>query len=551
MKTMRKAALFTMLAVTFAVAPIFTKTISADAGASRANVATEASIVDGHINTGDFIIDGGVHGEADKIVFDENCKESSKIIGKTKLNNLGVYGVKNLLNGKMTVELNSLVQDGGVFSVCFGMASLSSKRDDVGVVEMRFYEDNGVNFVVYEHCDKGISNVLLTSMQYTAMQNGGSATLEFFVTTDGAFTLTLNGKTKIANKTLYEGGEGYFGIFSEGKNNVSIEDLSLFGYSYATPENVDYTERFDGNAYNANMFYTMSKVSPLTPSYLTVEDGALKFSNTAGAHITTRYMYSNFELQFDITDLQRTAVYDEDGNIVKLISNWFSIAFGVDSPEQLPESTFSLATSLQLEGMFSDEKTDQTVPSTFQRFVLRDKGLAAQDTQPMSYNIWDAERFDGKTIQVKLSVDDGLIQLWMKTADENEWGDPQYAYDLGYTPSGYVRIFTWGQNSVVGNGLKYNSIANFTIDNLSIKNTDYEAVRNVTTVEYKSNYIADTENYIYTTKTDDGDLLQNRLEEVNKSTASGCGSVLGATTLTPLLGALAIATFFKGGKKDA
>lgn len=548
MKTMRKATLFVMLAVTFTLAPIFTKTISAEAGASRANVATEASIVDGHINTGDFMISGGVHGEADKIVFDENCAESSKIIGKTKLNNLGAYGIKNLLNGKMTVELKDLVKDGGVFSVCFGMTGLSSKRDDIGVVEMRFYERNGVNFVVYEHCDEGISNVLLTSKQYTAMQNGGVVALEFSVTTDGAFTLTLNGEKKI-EKTLYEGGEGYFGIFSEGKNVVSIENLSLFGYSYEAPENVDYTETFDGNAYNANMFYTMSKVSPLTPSYLTVEDGALKFSNTAGAHITTRYTYSNFELQFDVTDLQRTAVYDENGNIVKLISNWFSIAFGVDSPEQLPESTFSLATSLQVEGMFSDEEHDQTVPSTFQRFVLRDKG-SVQKIDAMNYNIWDAERFDGKIVQVKLSVYDGLIRLWMKTADENEWGDAQFTYDLGYTPSGYVRIFTWGQNSVVGNGLQYNSIANFTIDNLSIKNSDYESVRNVTTVEYKSNYIADTADYVYTTKTDDGDLLQNRLEEVNKSMATGCGSVLGTTTLTPLLGALAIATFFKGGKKD-
>ncbi len=400
------------------------------------------------------------------------------------------------------------------------------------------------------NCAKGISNVLLTSKQYMAMQNGGTVALEFSVTTDGAFTLMLNDEKKIENKTLYEGGAGYFGIFSEGKNVVSIEDLSLFGYSYDVPENIDYTETFDNNAYNANMFYTMSKVSPLTPSYLTVENDALKFSNTAGAHITTRYMYSNFELQFDVTDLQRTAVYDENGNIIKLISNWFSIAFGVDSPEQLPESTFSLATSLQLEGMFSDEQTDQTVPSTFQRFVLRDKG-SVQKIDAMSYNIWDAERFDGKIVQVKLSVYDGLIQLWMKTADENEWGDPQFAYDLGYTPLGYVRIFTWGQNSVVEKGLKYNSIANFTIDNLSIKNTDYESVRNVlSAIDYKSNYIPDTEDYVYTTKTDSGDLLNNRLEEVNKNDSYGCGSVLGAIYLMPLVGAMAIAVCFKGGKKD-
>lgn len=550
MRKIKKAALLTTLALACALTPFLPKTISVSAGSSRSNVASEASIVDGRINTGDFMVSGGVRGEGNTIVFDTDCAESSKIIGKTKINNFGSYGVKNLLEGKMSLQLNSLVQDGGVFSVCFGLQSLSSKRDSEGVVEMRFYEDNGVNFVVYEHCSDEISNVLLTSKQYTAMQEGGSAELDFLVTTDGAFSLTVNGTKLIDGKTLYEGGDGYFAMFSEGLNEVSVSDMSLFGYSYDVPENVDYTETFDDNEYNANMFYTMSKIAPLSPSYLTVEDDALKFSNTAGAHITTRYTYSNFELSFDVTDLQRTAVYDENGNIVKLISNWFSIAFGVDKVDQLPESTFPLAATLQLEGMASDGKTDQTQPYTSPRLILRDKNTV-QDIQAMSYNIWDAERFEGKIINVKFSVNDGLVQLWMKTSEDADWGKAQFSYDLGYTPSGYVRIFTWGQNSVTEKGLQYNSIANFTIDNLSIKNTDYEGVKKVLSgITYKSNYIADTSDFEYTTETDDGDLLGNRLDEVNQSSESGCGSVTSFAFAAPLACALCVSMIAKGGKKD-
>ena len=549
MRKIKKAALFAAMAMAFTGASLLPTTIRASAGSSRSNVASEASIVDGRINTGDFMVSGGVRGEGNAIVFDKDCAASSKVLGKTKINNLGSYGVQNLLEGSLSVQLNSLVKDEGTFSICFGLQSLSAKRESKGVVELRFYEDNGINFVVYEHYGEGLYNTLLASKQYDDMQAGGKADMNLLVTSDGLFTLTING-VNLFEKTLYEGGDGYFAIFSEGVNEVSVSDLALFGYSYDVPQNVNYTETFDNNAYNANMFYTMSNVAPLSPSYLTVEDNALKFSNTAGAHITTRYTYSNFELQFDVVDLQRTAVLDENGNIVKLISNWFSIAFGVDTVNQLPESTNVLATSLQVEGMPSDSRTDQTVPYEMPRLILWDKGKA-QDIKAMSYNIWNAEHFDGKVVNVKFSMKDGLVQLWMKTAEDESWGEPQFAYNLGYTPSGYVRIFTWGQNSVTANGLKYNSIANFTIDNLSIKNTDYEGVRQLySSIEYKSNYIPSTPDFDYTTKTEDGDLLINRIEEVNVEEEKGCGSVLSCSMLMPLLTAGAIAVARKGGKKD-
>ena len=200
--------------------------------------------------------------------------------------------------------------------------------------------------------------------------------------------------------------------------------------------------------------------------------------------------------------------------------------------------------------MPSDSRTDQTMPYEMPRLILWDKGKA-QDIKAMSYNIWNAEQFDGKVVNVKFSMKDGLVQLWMKTAEDEAWGEPQFAYNMGYTPSGYVRIFTWGQNSVTANGLKYNSIANFTIDNLSIKNTDYEGVRQVySEIEYKSNYIPSTPDYDYTTKTDDGDLLVNRIEEVNVGKEKGCGSALTCSMLLPVLTAGVIAVAGKGGKKD-
>ncbi len=545
---MKKSVKTTLLAAAIAAcafAPCISNTILASAGASRSNVASEASVMDGRINTGDFMINGGVHAEERKMIFDAACAESSSVVGKTKINNLGNYGVKTIIQASLCVELNALVENKGVFSVCFGLQGLGVSRISKGVVEMRFYEDDGINFVVYEHYGDDLSNVLFNSRQFEDVQKGDTAKLSFTVSADGAFTLSMNENALIEDKILYEGGDGYFALFSEGKNEVSVSELSFFGYSYDTPENVDYTENFDNGSYNSNVFYSMSKVSPLSPSYLTVENGALKFSNTAGAHITTRHAYSNFEMAFDVTELQRSAVYDEKGNIEKLISNWFSIAFGVDNPDQAPESTNPMAVSLQVEGMPSDERTDQTKPNSNPRLILWDKGTP-QIITDMPYNIWDAS-FEGKVVNVKFSICDGEIKLWMKASEEN-WGEPVFAYDLGYTPSGHVRLYTWGQSATLPNGLKYNSIANFTIDNLSVKNTDYEGAKRLTTVEYKSNIIQSAPDYSYTTQPDENDLLINRLDEIEQN--GGCSSALPCGVIVPLAGAFGVALLQKGRKKD-
>lgn len=61
--------------------------VPVSAGASRSYVASSSSVVDGHINTGDFMTSGGVYGEGNAIVFDTSAKDNSKIVGKTKINN--------------------------------------------------------------------------------------------------------------------------------------------------------------------------------------------------------------------------------------------------------------------------------------------------------------------------------------------------------------------------------------------------------------------------------------------------------------------------------
>ena len=90
--------------------------------------------------------------------------------------------------------------------------------------------------------------------------------------------------------------------------------------------------------------------------------------------------------------------------------------------------------------------------------------------------------------------------------------------------------------------MAYQAMANFKIDNFSIKNTDDEAAKKVAeTPAYKSNIRDKTPDFDYTTVTDKNDLLGEKLKNGGTGTqkapannagmtvsAKGCGSSFGA-----------------------
>lgn len=532
MGSMKKLTLF--LSLLFLTAGFAGSAIPAFAGASDSYIVSDASVTGGQINTGDFLLNGDVTAEG-KTIFLGSGAENSSVVTKTKINNLGEYGVKEMFTASMQVVFSEFAQDGS-FSIGFAMKRISGGCQTAGAVELRFYEDGGLWFAAYEYYADGIFAVIAEPRQYSDIQTGDSVQISLRTDTQNRVTLAFNENAVLTEKQLRGDASGYFGLYSEGRNEVSVDSLSVTAYSYQNPENPDYTETFENDAYNANMFYSESKASPLSPSKLAAEDGQLYFCNTAGAYFSTRYRYSNFEVQFDLTDLRREPEYDGLGNITGTISGWFGLAFGVSEINLTADETIRQAAWLHFEGLPTD--VDHSIPYTGARYVMYDN-FTARKVQAMDFDLWDDDFIRDRTVNIRFSVTDGLVELYMKFEGETDWGEPQFEYDLGFTPTGYIRIFTWGETSIHSNGLQFNTAANFKIDNFSVKNTDYEGVKqSIDAPPFKSNVIAGTPDFEYNETADEEDLLGNRLEngDVENAQTGGCsasetaGAMLAAVT---------------------
>ena len=319
---------------------------------------------------------------------------------------------------------------------------------------------------------------------------------------------------------------------NNGDNEFRVYDMSVTAYAYDTVETVDYyKETFDSGSYNANMFYSQTTSSPIYPSKIAVEDGKLVFRNVGQGYFTTREKFSNFELKFDIIDLYREGVKDSAGNIVKLISNWFMIGFGVDNYNDPPSERIN-ATFLHFSGMPLDEPSNRSnhysgkVIKTAtgedisgqvkDKYFLYNNGSVV-DAKYMSgdinagiFSLWDNGYIQDRTVNLKLTVVDGVITLEYKLKGDEDYVK-QYEYELGTMQTGYVRIYSYGDGS--GSVTEYTGVLNMTIDNFEITNLENDAVKLVKVRPiFKSNVKPKTSDYLYTTVPDASDLLSNKLK---------------------------------------
>ena len=528
-------------------------TYGAEAGSSKSYIVSSTTVDATSINSGDLSISGKVGVDNGKILFNtESDKE--KLTTKTKAFNLKEYGVTTLFDFKSTFKFSSFAE-GGSFSIAFGLNSL---RSDVGAADsfalniVYSSADKKFTLSVTEYTDGGERQVFAPQV-VGALQINKEVTFNVFVDTDGKLTASFKAAgasketTFLSGERLNVNPEGYISYVSDGRNEITLSDPQILVYDYDAPETIDYTETFDKNGYNSNVFYTESTASPITPSSLSVENGALVFKNTAAAYISTRYKYSNFELSFDITDMARSAVLDDNGNIVSLINSWFGIAFGLNSIDETPDTTTRYSTWLQVGRTFPDVDDFETPNNTLHYLLWDNNGNwnNVKDPQYMTdFNPWD-ERYDGETINVKLTMTDGLVEYFMKIDGDPDWGAPYFSYDLGRVKTGYIRIFTAGETTINPKGLKYNNVGNFTIDNLAIKDTDHENAKTLLpTPEYKSNVWEKTPDYDYKTNLDDSDLIGNKIQNGDMNGGnekSGCASSVGFASPSIALAALLIA----------
>lgn len=511
---------------------LFSKT--AQAGATKVYVASSNSFTSGGINEGDFLISGGVYGSGGKAIFDENCSNTAKLIGKARINNLKDYGVQTLFSFTSTVNIIQFGED-GVFSFCFGLSSLRDSVGAEGSLEIAFSQtDGGILVECNEYFKEGEATSIVSQIYGASIEYGKPFEVQAEMWVDGTFSFSVCGRTVLEECRLSVVAEGYFGAVSVGKNTVELSETEMNGYRYDAPATVDYFEDFSQGGYNANMFYSQSTASALYPSSLSVIDGELVFRNTAQAYFSTRYTYSNFILEFDITHLQREAEYNGE-TLTALISNWFGIAFGVNNTNLSADETVQTTNWLQFLGI-AMENTDHTKPSSTALYRLYNGSGGVSYQQNMTANgglaLWDKDAWDevNDCINLRFTVIDGVVSLYLKKGSDPAFGKPCLSYDMGVTPTGYVRIFSWGPAGTPEKGMEYLSTANFSIDNLSITNADYEGVKNLLAEpSYKSNLTPETPDYEYTTVPDDAQLIGNKIEAGNldmQQEETGCAGTI-------------------------
>lgn len=545
------------VAVGVAGAELLPNAVTAKAGSSEVYIASSTSIDDTSINSGDFLTTGKVAAENGKAKFN-TLSEKEKLTTKTKAFNLKEYGVTTLLDFSSRLNFSSFAENGN-FSMAFGLNNLKNETgaEDSFAVKVNYDSASKKFSIGVSEYTKGGEISVYAPTVIGAIKINRDVTFKVFVDTDRNLTVSVlptgaSSETKLVSRYgLNVNPEGYISYISSGRNEITLSDPQILVYEYDAPETIDYTETFDKNGYNSNVFYSASTASPITPSSLSVENGALRFKNTAAAYISTRYKYSNFELSFDITDMARTATFDDNGNVVSLINSWFGIAFGVNSIDEAPDTTTRYSTWLQL-GRVVPGVENFVKPANVHYLLWDNNGNWNNVTDPQymtDFNPWST-KYDGEVINVKFAVTDGLVELFMKTDGDPDWGGPYFTHDFGKVKTGYVRIFTAGNTGIETKGIEYNDVGNFTIDNLSIKDTDHENAKTLLpTPEYKSNLWGKTPDYDYKTKPDDKDLIGNKISsgDMNGSSAkSGCASSVGLSL--PLI-AFAAIPFIKRKKK--
>lgn len=515
------------------------------AGASTVYVASSSSILGNSINGGDFFVEGNVTASNGRAIFNKNAAESS-LITKNKVRNLENYGIDTVFKFKSTLCFKSFAENGS-FVISFGLDDLDYRPGAGNSYSIEITYSDALYIGAFEYREENVKTALYRSVKFGNLLLNSDIPFNVEVKSNGTVYATV-GSTKILTgaKRLAVTPDGFISFTSIGKNEVELTNVEITTTKYDLPENVDYFETFD-NGYNANMFYTESEASPATPSSLSVKDGALVFANTADAYISTKYMYSNFELSFDILDIFRTAKYDEDGKLIAPISNWIGIQFAMDSYKANVDTKY--ATWVQLGA--PPDGIDYTKPCNRVQRLWDNKGTwnALKETSMNGFNLWDEDFINGDVVNVKLTLIDGVVSLNYRFDGDIDWTEV-LSYDMGNTVSGYIRILTWGSKSLEPKGLAYNTVGNFTIDNLSIKNMDYESVKNVVAApEYKSNLRDRTPDYAYVSSADEKDLLDYKIERNDMgsdiaASASGCSSSVSGV-LFPALAAGIVALLKK------
>ena len=393
------------------------------------------------------------------------------------INKSPVYVDENVVNYEMADNISirqelSFVdfKNQDVFSVYFGMSNYyDTEIGAKGSYALKIRRESGQNvFSVVEYtADNAASEKAIIPETAFGYENG-SVPIAILFNGDGSLKVTVGNQTKQVQKQLtFQKRKIFFGYGLVGNGTVKIDNLTLGNALYSKPENKDLAADFTDNDININEWYLPEWGGNLEERYdgVYADNGELVFKNVnSNAGITTKAQFSNFDLTFDITDIQR----EEKNGIMP--SSDIRIMYGIAGYN----TGFNILYYQELRPMITFRSSDNGTA-----FSILHVANEIAGTLPERYDMFSAAA-KGEIFTVKITMTDGLLNVYLKTSKESDFTKVAETH-AGTCLTGSIRISGYG-DGVAGDG----ACSNFCIDNLFVKNTDKDP-NNKTDYGYTSN----------------------------------------------------------------
>lgn len=463
--------------------------IPADAGMLPVEIDQKS---EGYIvNANDWFMtdDLSVDVENNKISFTDKSTADARIASNTKLVKFDGASNGNFIDAEMTLTISSL-DDYCRFGLAFGLDYAFEYVETAGSAFVWFNKHgDGIGMGISTYDKQGLETCVYESVSKIA-DFSDSFILSVSAKLDNTWNILINGTPVHTGEVPVLLLEGYFGFGQTGRSLVDIENVSVFSYTNETPSNIDYSERFLYDEFNATALYTSSKGTKETDKGIYVRNGKLAFQNVGTGHVAVKHIYSNMQFSFDLK-LDKNTVITEDGRVQYNVTSGFSVLLG--------EETYKKQSNNAYEIRF--EPTEQTFlhPEVKTLVKLYEKGnclFAVELSEEL--NIFGANYNADERFNLCVSMVDGILDVSIRVGAQIGYKQV-FRYDFGFTPLGYVQILSHG----VDNGA-WNELCNLSIDNIVITNFDKNG--KVKDFDFRTN-IWDVSDFVYEDTWSNEDLL--------------------------------------------
>lgn len=444
---------------------------------------------------------------------DSSEGKESFVVCRYQANDMSEYGTEKCLYGSFALRINDLPDDHS-FSFFTGLQQKSSSLFETkSTLEFYFTKsESNLLFGTRYYDDEGKPVQVLASQKLAGIDFNKKHIFDFDLTNTNKLKIMIGNQIIFQDTINYNGGKlgvGFLGFKQSGASgadrvNVRISDVKLYAYQYMNSSTVysgdnnkvlseDFNAVDEDNSgyYNSNLIYTFANSSAkMGGSKLSITDGKLVMYNTGFSYISTKSEYSNFELSFDIVDMQRVAqINSASGSIEKPVLGYMGLVMGGGNYEiseyNAIRSTFFFFNSVSrgASGSYVFYENDQKAfANSSESYVGKGGDIYREDYQ-------------GKILGIKFRLVDGMFSYSYRI-DGAEWQEA-YRYNTGFTPIGHL-------------ALAFEDTANIAIDNFKVENLDENPL--LTQVGLKTNIIKKDPVFDYQDKWEEDDLLTNRIK---------------------------------------